>query len=197
VVLKVKSISNKNEKPFTLSGQSFIMNYRGVEVITHLGDITKLEVDAIVNAANTRLVMGGGVAGAIKRAGGKEIEDEAVKQGPIKIGEAVATTAGKLKAKYVIHAPTMEMDFRTDAGKVRLAMRAALKKAEELGIESIAFPALGTGVGGFPKAEAARIMVEELKAHIDAGSKLKRVILADISEEQVKEFQKFVNEMLS
>jgi O-acetyl-ADP-ribose deacetylase (regulator of RNase III) len=173
------------------------MNYRGVEVITHLGDITKLEVDAIVNAANTRLVMGGGVAGAIKRAGGKEIEDEAVKQGPIKIGEAVATTAGKLKAKYVIHAPTMEMDFRTDAGKVRLAMRAALKKAEELGIESIAFPALGTGVGGFPKAEAARIMVEELKAHIDAGSKLKRVILADISEEQVKEFQKFVNEMLS
>ena len=173
------------------------MNYRGVEITTHLGDITKLEVDAIVNAANTRLVMGGGVAGAIKRAGGKEIEDEAVRQGPIKIGEAVATTAGKLKARYVIHAPTMEMDFRTNAEKVRLAMRAALKKAEELGIESIAFPALGTGVGGFPKDEAAKIMVEELKAHINAGSKLKKVILADISEEQVKEFQKALDEILS
>lgn len=173
------------------------MNYRGVEVSTYLGDITKLEVDAIVNAANTRLVMGGGVAGAIKRAGGKEIEDEAVKQGPIKIGEAVATTAGKLKARYVIHSPTMEMDFRTDAEKVRLAMRAALKKAEELGVESIAFPALGTGVGGFPKDKAARIMVEELKAHIDAGSRLKKVILADISEEQVKEFQIAVDELLS
>ncbi len=173
------------------------MSYRGVEVTVHLGDITKLEVDAIVNAANTRLVMGGGVAGAIKRAGGKEIEDEAIKQGPIKIGEAVATTAGKLRAKYVIHAPTMGMDFRTDAEKVRLAMRAALKKAEELGIESIAFPALGTGVGGFPKDEAAKIMVEELKAHIDGGSKLKRVILADISVEQVEEFQRFINELLS
>lgn len=170
--------------------------YRGVEVEAHLGDITKLEVDAIVNAANTRLVMGGGVAGAIKRAGGKEIEEEAVKQGPIKIGEAVATTAGRLKAKYVIHSPTMELDFKTDEQKIRLAMRAALKKADELEIESIAFPALGTGVGGFPKDKAARVMVEELKKHIDAGTGLKKVILADISEEQVEAFRRAIEEML-
>ncbi len=170
--------------------------YRGVEVEAYLGDITKLEVDAIVNAANTRLVMGGGVAGAIKRAGGKEIEEEAVKQGPIKIGEAVATTAGRLKAKYVIHSPTMELDFKTDEQKIRLAMRGALKKADELGIESIAFPALGTGVGGFPKDRAARVMVEELKKHIDAGTGLKKVILADISEEQVEAFRRAIEEML-
>ncbi len=170
--------------------------YRGVEVEAYLGDITKLEVDAIVNAANTRLVMGGGVAGAIKRAGGKEIEEEAVKQGPIKIGEAVATTAGRLKAKYVIHSPTMELDFKTDEQKIRLAMRAALKKADELEIESIAFPALGTGVGGFPKDKAARVMVEELKKHIDAGTGLKKVILADISEEQVEAFRRAIEEML-
>ncbi len=168
-----------------------------MEVIAYHGDITKLEVDAIVNAANTHLRMGGGVAGAIKRAGGKEIEDEAVRQGPIKIGEAVATTAGKLKAKYVIHSPTMELDFRTDEEKIRLAMRAALKKAEELGVESIAFPALGTGVGGFPKDRAAKVMVEELKKHIESGSRLKKVILADISEDQVRYFEKEIKAQLS
>ncbi len=172
------------------------MEYKGVVVEVHHGDITKLEVDAIVNAANTRLVMGGGVAGAIKRAGGKEIEEEAVKKGPIKIGEAVETTAGKLKAKFVIHAPTMEMDFKTDENKIRLAMRAALRKADELGVESVAFPALGTGVGGFPKDKAARIMVEELKSHIDSGTKIRRVILADINAEQVEEFRKAISEIL-
>lgn len=172
------------------------MEYKGVEVEAHLGDITKLEVEAIVNAANTHLRMGGGVAGAIKRAGGKEIEEEAVKQGPIKIGEAVATTAGKLRARYVIHSPTMELDFKTDEEKIRLAMRAALKKADELGVKSIAFPALGTGVGGFPKDMAAKVMVEELKKHIDSGTKLEKVILADISNEQVEYFKKEIEEML-
>lgn len=171
------------------------MEYKGVKIEAFLGDITKLEVDAIVNAANTRLYMGGGVAGAIKRAGGKEIEDEAVKKGPIKIGEAVETTAGKLKAKYVIHSPTMELDFKTDENKIRLAMRAALKKADELEIESIAFPALGTGVGGFSKDKAAKVMVDELKKHIDEGTKLKKVILADINKDQVEWFSKVISEL--
>ncbi len=171
------------------------MEYKGVEIEAFLGDITKLEVDAIVNAANTRLYMGGGVAGAIKRVGGKEIEDEAVKKGPIKIGEAVETTAGKLKAKYVIHSPTMELDFKTDENKIRLAMKAALKKADELGIESVAFPALGTGVGGFSKDEAAKVMVDELKKHIDKGTKLKKVILADINKDQVEWFSKVISEL--
>jgi O-acetyl-ADP-ribose deacetylase (regulator of RNase III) len=172
------------------------MNYKGVDVETFHGDITKLEVDAIVNAANTRLYMGGGVAGAIKRAGGKEIEDEAVKQGPIKIGEAVVTTAGKLKASYIIHSPTMELDFKTDENKIRLAMRAALKKADEIGVKSIAFPALGTGVGGFSKEEAAKLMVEELKKHIDEGTEVKKVILADINADQVVAFEKEIEEQL-
>jgi O-acetyl-ADP-ribose deacetylase (regulator of RNase III) len=166
------------------------VGYRDVEIKAFHGDITKLEVDAIVNAANTRLFMGGGVAGAIKRAGGKEIEDEAVAKGPIRIGEAVETTAGKLKAKYIIHSPTMELDFKTDEKKIRLAVRAALKKADELGLKSMAFPALGTGVGGFPKAKAARMMVEEVKTYIDAGTKLKEIILVDINRDQVDWFEK-------
>ncbi|MCQ4152958.1 MAG: macro domain-containing protein [Archaeoglobi archaeon] len=165
--------------------------YRGVEIEVMHGDITKLEVEAIVNAANTHLIMGGGVAGAIKRAGGKEIEEEAVRQGPIKIGSAIATSAGRLKAKYVIHSPTMELDFKTDEEKVRLAMIAALRKAEELKVKSIAFPALGTGVGGLPKNLAAKIMIEELKKHLDSGrSSLKRVIFADINADQVGFFRK-------
>ncbi|MEM0202643.1 MAG: macro domain-containing protein [Archaeoglobaceae archaeon] len=164
--------------------------FRGVQIEALHGDITKLEVDAIVNAANTHLYMGGGVAGAIKKAGGKEIEEEAVKKGPIKIGEAVVTSAGKLKAKFVIHAPTMELDFKTDEKKVRSAMIAALKKAEELGVQSIAFPALGTGVGGLPKDLVAKIMVEELKKHVESGTKLKKVIFVDINKEQVEFFKK-------
>ncbi|AGK61459.1 putative phosphatase-like protein [Archaeoglobus sulfaticallidus PM70-1] len=170
--------------------------YKGVVLEFYHGDITKLEVDAIVNAANTKLVMGGGVAGAIKRAGGVEIEKEAVAKGPIKIGEAVETTAGRLKAKYVIHTPTMELDFKTDENKIRLAMKAALNKAKELDIRSIAFPALGTGVGGFSKAEAAKIMIEEIKKVIDEGTSLERIVLADISAEQVEEYRKKAEELL-
>jgi len=164
--------------------------YRGVEIEALLGDITKLEVEAIVNAANTHLIMGGGVAGAIKRAGGKEIEEEAIRLGPISIGSAVATSAGKLKAKFVIHSPTMELDFKTDESKVRLATRAALKKAEELKVKSIAFPALGTGVGGLAKDLAARVMVEEIKKHIESGTGLRKVILVDINAEQVDFFKR-------
>ncbi|MEM4616271.1 MAG: macro domain-containing protein [Archaeoglobaceae archaeon] len=169
--------------------------YKSIQIEALHEDITKLEVDAIVNAANTHLYMGGGVAGAIKRAGGKEIEEEAVKQGPIKIGTAIATSAGRLKAKFVIHSPTMELDFKTDENKVRLAMIAALKKAEELNVSSIAFPALGTGVGGLAKDLVAKIMVEELKKHIDRGTKLKKIILADINEEQVGFFKKELGEL--
>jgi O-acetyl-ADP-ribose deacetylase (regulator of RNase III) len=165
------------------------MIYKGVEIETFLGDITKLEVDAIVNAANTRLIMGGGVAGAIKRAGGKEIEDEAISKGPIKIGEAVETKAGKLPAKWVIHSPTMQTDFKTDETKIRLAIKAALKKADELGIKSVAFPALGTGVGGFSREKAAKIMIDEIKNHIDTGTGIKLIILSDINKEQVDAFK--------
>ncbi|MEW6233410.1 MAG: macro domain-containing protein [Chloroflexota bacterium] len=142
------------------------------------GDICQVEAEAIVNAANNRLWMGAGVAGAIKRQGGIEIEREAVSKGPIPIGEAVATGAGRLKARYVIHAAVMGTDFKTDADKIRQATRNSLKRAQELGLKSIAFPALGTGVGGFPLSECARIMYAEVKEHLAGPSSLESITFA-------------------
>src|ERR671919_2015083 len=113
------------------------------------GDITACTVDAIVNAANNHLWMGAGVAGAIKRQGGQVIEDEAVRQGPIAIGEAVVTGGGSLKARYVIHAAAMGQDLVTNADFIRQATIHSLQHAIDLGLASIALPALGTGVGGF------------------------------------------------
>jgi O-acetyl-ADP-ribose deacetylase len=124
------------------------------------GDITECAVDAIVNAANNHLWMGAGVAGAIKRKGGRSIEDEAVRQGPIAVGEAVVTGGGALKARYVIHAAAMGQDLMTNAGFIRHATVNSLKRATELGLASMALPALGTGVGGFPVHEAARLMID-------------------------------------
>ncbi len=122
------------------------------------GDITEMGSEAIVNAANNLFWMGAGVAGAIKRKGGQEIEREAVAQGPKPIGEAIVTNGGNLKAQYVIHAAVMGQDLTTNAEKIHSATYNALVRAHELGLKSIAFPALGTGVGGFPLDQAARIM---------------------------------------
>lgn len=128
------------------------------------GDITEQEVEAIVNAANNELWMGGGVAGAIKRKGGEEIEREAMSRGPIEVGSAIETGAGKLPVKYVIHAAVMSgRELTTDADKIRRATRSALGLAERLGVQSVAFPALGTGVGGVPFDECSKIMLSELR----------------------------------
>jgi O-acetyl-ADP-ribose deacetylase (regulator of RNase III) len=140
------------------------------------GDITQLDVDAIANAANDHLWMGAGVAGAIKRAGGDEIEREAVAQGPIEIGTAVATTAGRLSARWVIHGAVMGQDLRTDADKVARTTTSCLRVADDLGAQSIALPAFGTGVGGFPVDECARIMVDAARAH--EPRTLERVVFA-------------------
>jgi O-acetyl-ADP-ribose deacetylase (regulator of RNase III) len=140
------------------------------------GDIAALRVDAIANAANDALWMGSGVAGAIKRAGGEEIEREAVAKGPIEVGEAVATGAGRLQARWVIHGAVMGQDLRTDAELVRRTTESCLRVADELGARSLALPAFGTGVGGFPLGECARIMVEAVRAH--APSTLERVTFA-------------------
>jgi len=156
------------------------------------GDITDLEVDAIVNAANNQLWMGGGVAGAIKRKGGQQIEDEAVDQGPISIGEAVATGAGSLKARYVIHAAVMGTNFRTDAEKIRAATKNSLVKADELGLSTIAFPALGTGVGHFPLDEAARIMKEVVEDHLLGKTSLREVIFALYGDEAYQAFEQVI-----
>ena len=145
------------------------------------GDITRLEVDAITNAANNHLWMGAGVAGAIKRAGGEEIEREAVARGPIGIGDAVATGAGRLPAEHVIHGAVMGQDLRTDAGLVERTTRRCLEVADELGCRSLALPAFGTGVGGFPLAECAAIMVAAARAHEPRS--LERVVFAVYGDE--------------
>src|ERR671934_1308887 len=128
-------------------------------------DITTLEVDAIANAANTRLLHGGGVAGAISRAGGPAIQDESSRKAPIGLGEAVETGAGELPARYVIHAATMELGGPTSAEIIERATEATLSKADELGCRSLALVAFGTGVGAFPLDDAARLMVGMARAH--------------------------------
>jgi O-acetyl-ADP-ribose deacetylase len=141
-------------------------------------DVTKLEVDAIANAANTRLAHGGGVAGAIVRAGGRSIQDESNARAPIGLGEAVETGAGSLPARWVIHAATMELGGPTSGDIIRRATRSTLVKADALGARSLALVAFGTGVGGFPLVDAARIEVEEVQRHLDGGSSLETVIFA-------------------
>jgi O-acetyl-ADP-ribose deacetylase (regulator of RNase III) len=141
-------------------------------------DITTLEVDAIANAANTRLMHGGGVAGAISRAGGPAVQAESDRKAPIGLGQAVETTAGELPARWVIHAATMELGGPTSADIIRRATAATLWKAEELNARSLALVAFGTGVGGFPLDQAAEIEVEEVRRHLDAGSRLERIVFA-------------------
>ena len=155
------------------------------------GDITRLEVDAIANAANDQLWMGAGVAGAIKRAGGDEIEREAMAKGPIAVGDAVATGAGRLAARHVIHGAVMGQDLRTTPDLVRRTTRRCLELADELGVESIALPAFGTGVGGFALDECARIMVEEARAFEPAT--LQRIVFAVFGDEAKAAFDTAVS----
>ena len=127
------------------------------------GDICDLEVDAIVSPANVTLWMSTGVAGAIKRRGGDEIEFAAVRQAPVPLGAAVVTEAGKLAARWVIHAVSLDHQRRTSAAAIDGAVRSAVARARELEVETLAIPALGTGVGGFPLDEAARITVAAVR----------------------------------
>ena len=149
-------------------------------------DVTRLEVDAIANAANTELRHGGGVAGAIARAGGPEVQRESDARAPIELGEAVETSAGHMPARWVIHAATMELGGPTSADIIERATRSTLAKAEELGARSIALVAFGTGVGGFPIDEAARIMVPVAREHTGA---LERIVFAVHGEEAERAFR--------
>jgi O-acetyl-ADP-ribose deacetylase (regulator of RNase III) len=158
-----------------------------LEVIA--ADVTKLEVDAIANAANTDLKHGGGVAGAISRAGGPEVQSESDKRAPIGLGEAVETTAGEMPAGWVIHAATMELGGPTSAEIIERATRSTLAKAEELGCRSLALVAFGTGVGGFPLEEAARLMVGAAREH---SGELERIVFAVHGEEAERAFREAV-----
>lgn len=151
------------------------------------GDIATLEVDAVANAANDQLWMGAGVAGALKRAGGEEIEREAVAKGPIPLGSAVATGAGRLPARHVLHGAVMGQDLRTNADLVRGTTKSCLALAEELGAHSLALPAFGTGVGGFPLPQCAEIMVDVARSY-ETGS-LERVVFAVYGDEARHAFE--------
>jgi O-acetyl-ADP-ribose deacetylase (regulator of RNase III) len=141
-------------------------------------DITRLEVDAIANAANTQLMHGGGVAGAISRAGGPSVDAESRTRAPIGLGDAVETGGGEMPCRWVIHAATMTLGGPTSASVIRRATASTLRVAEELGARSLALVAFGTGVGGFPVDEAARIEMQEVRAHLEAGSGLERIVFA-------------------
>jgi O-acetyl-ADP-ribose deacetylase (regulator of RNase III) len=147
-----------------------------VEVLER--DITTLEVDAIANAANTDLAHGGGVAGAIARAGGPAVQQDSATKAPIGLGEAVETSAGEMPSRWVIHAATMHLGGPTSEDVIRRATAATLVLADELEARSLALVAFGTGVGGFPLADAARIEVEEVRRHLAGDSRLERVVFA-------------------
>jgi len=140
------------------------------------GDITKLDAEAIVNAAGPSLIMGGGVAGAILREGGQIIQEECNKIGPIDVGEAVITTAGRLKARYVIHAVGPRLGEGDEEKKLRMATLNSLKLADEHRLKSIAFPAISTGIFGFPKDRAARVMLSATIEYLRGKTVLERVI---------------------
>lgn len=165
-----------------------------VEVVQE--DITQLEVEAIVNPANSGLVMGGGLAGIIKDKGGAEIEEEAQKHAPVDVGKAVITTGGDLPAKYVIHAPTMESPTKNvpakNAGK---AMRGILECAEENGVNEVAVPGLGTGVGGVSAEDAAEAMVQEIKDF--ESVKIEKILLLGYGDELYEAFKEAKERMIS
>lgn len=169
------------------------------EILIIQADITSFEAQAIVNAANDHFFMGGGVAKAIKRRGGSIIEQEAVKQGPLGLGEAILTSAGSLKAQYVIHAVTMKMDFKTNEEIIRKATYNALLCAQKNNIISIAFCALGCGVGGFSYEAASKVMAQEIFRYLREIKKptLKKIFFVLNSQETYKIFEKNVVDYLN
>ena len=159
------------------------------EIGVREADVTTLEVDAIANAANTELRHGGGVAGAIVRAGGREIQAESDALAPIGLGDAVATGAGALPARWVIHAATMRLGGSTSGEVIRDATGSALRVADDVGARSLALVAFGTGVAGHPVADAARIEVAEVRRHLAGGSGLELVIFAVVGADARRAFE--------
>jgi O-acetyl-ADP-ribose deacetylase (regulator of RNase III) len=160
-----------------------------MKVEVRQADVTKLDLDAIANAANTQLRHGGGVAGAIVRAGGRSIQEESDRKAPIGLGEAIETGAGTLPARWVIHAATMELGGPTSEDAIRRATASTLAKAEELGARSLGLVAFGTGVGGFPVEEAARIEVEEVRRHEAGGTGIELVVFAVFGTDALEAFE--------
>ncbi|MHA2379099.1 MAG: macro domain-containing protein [Candidatus Thorarchaeota archaeon] len=168
----------------------------GVLIETYQGDITGLEVDAIVNAANSDLWMGGGLAAVIKRKGGDRIEMEALTKGPIRPGEAVITTAGLLPARHVIHCAGMPPGGRATYWNVRSSASAALDIACEKKLEVVAFPAIGGGIGGLSQNESTKAIAEAVAEYTRTARSVKRVILVGFTKDTCTAFEKAVEEAL-
>jgi O-acetyl-ADP-ribose deacetylase (regulator of RNase III) len=166
------------------------INIGYVEIEFKVGDITEETADAIVNAANSSLIMGGGVAAAIRNAAGMRVQEEVSAKAPIPIGSAVETSGGSMRARYVIHGALMGMDYRTDYSRITSTMASVMDRAEALGITSIAYPAFGTGVGRFPADQSAEGMLTVLKRYIDSGrTGLTKVVFVLWSEEILEAFE--------
>ncbi len=159
------------------------------------GDITDADVEAVVNAANTYLQLGAGVAGAIRRKGGPTIQQECDVIGPISLGEAATTSGGQLKARYVIHAASMHLGGLTTEGSLRDATVHSLKRATEKRLTSLAFPALGTGIAGFPLDRCAQIMLEEVRIHLAGQTTLQQVLFVLFDDAALKVFQRTLTAM--
>ncbi|MGH7165703.1 MAG: macro domain-containing protein [Nitrospiraceae bacterium] len=161
------------------------MTREQIEITVVQGSILNAEAQVIVNAANSLGIMGGGVAGVIKRAAGAEVEEEARRQAPIPVGHAVLTSGGKTRYQHIIHAPTMpEPAMRIDPHSVALATRAVLALADDHGFTSVAMPGMGTGVGGVSREEAAALMIREIKGY--PAQTLRSVMLVDVAPAMVR-----------
>jgi O-acetyl-ADP-ribose deacetylase len=165
------------------------MNDRETIVLLQ-GDLTEMDVDAIVNAANNDLKLGGGVAGAIRRKGGEAIQRECDAIGSIPVGGAAITSGGELRARFVIHAASMQLGGATSAQALRRATAHSLRIAAERGLRSIAFPAVGTGIAGFPILECARIMLREVVEHLKKPTSLQKIYFVLFDAQALSEFEK-------
>lgn len=166
-------------------------------IVIQQGDLTEMDTDAIVNAANNDLILGGGVAGAIRRKGGEEIQRECAAIGSIPIGYAAITTGGKLKARFVIHAASMQLGGKTTADALRSSTAHCLKIANERDLKSIAFPAVGTGIAGFPLRDCAETMLREAAQHLRGETSLETVYFVLFDEAAEEVFQRVWKQILS
>jgi O-acetyl-ADP-ribose deacetylase (regulator of RNase III) len=165
------------------------------KIVIRQGDLTDADADAIVNAANNGLKLGGGVAGAIRVRGGPSIQQECDRIGPIALGEAAITGAGRLRARHVIHAASMRLGESTSEPNLRAATRNSLMRANENSLKSIAFPAIGTGIAGFPIERCARVMLEEVRAHLGGPTTVERVEFVLFDRDSLEVFERALAKM--
>jgi O-acetyl-ADP-ribose deacetylase (regulator of RNase III) len=165
------------------------------KIVLQLGDLTEMDVDAVVNPANNDLQLGGGLAGIIRRKGGESVQRECNEIGAVPVGGAAITSAGKLKARYIIHAASMQLGGHTMTRALRTATTHSLRIAAERGLRTLAFPAIGTGIGGFPLSECAAIMLHETVEHLKGPTSLEKIYFVFVDPKALAAFEKIMREM--